>query len=197
MRIAIASLKHESDPSVSTVSMMEAFTGNHFYRDQEILAGVNNPGAEMLGFIGVLRQAGADIVSLIATDGGSGGPVMRETFHVLAVELVHRLAARRPVDGMLLALSASTAVEDEQDAAGELLERVRNVLPPGTPIGVTLGPREEATPRMHQPGVFFVGQPENMATSQRELAERTAHELLEAVANRMHAPTSASGTEPT
>ncbi len=186
MRIAIGSLKHESDPTLETVSMMEVFTDNHLYRDQEILDGVSDLGAEILGFIGVLRQAGADIVPLIATDGGSGGPVMRETFHVLAVELVHRLAARRPVDGVLLALSAGMAVEDEPDAAGELLERIRNVLPPGTPIGVTLGPLEEATPRMHQPGVFFVGQPANTATGQRELAERAAHGLLKAVANRMH-----------
>jgi microcystin degradation protein MlrC len=74
---------------------------------------------------------------------------------VLAVELVHRLAARRPVDGVLLALSGGLAIEDEPDGNAELLERVRNVLPPGLPIGVLLEAGALVTERMRQPGVVF------------------------------------------
>ncbi len=98
---------------------------------------------------------GADIVPLIVAEAPPGGPLMRETFHVLAIELVHRLAARRPVDGVLLSLSGRLAIEDEPDGNAELLERVRNVLPPGHPIGVALPPGAEITPRMRQPGVIF------------------------------------------
>ena len=82
---------------------------------------------------------------------------MRETFHVLAVELVHRLAARRPVDGVLLSLSATLVIEDEPDGNAELLERVRNVLPAGLPIAVVLPAGASVTPRMRQPGVIFGG----------------------------------------
>lgn len=148
MRIAIGSLTHETKPG-APVTMMEAFT---LHRDAAVVAAL--PG---------FAVAGADIVPLIAAVAGPGGPLMRETFHVLAVELVHRLAARRPVDGVLLALSGGLAIEDEPDGNAELLERVRNVLPPGLPIGVSMEPDALVTPRMRQPGVLFGGVQELLA----------------------------------
>ena len=140
MRIAIGSLIHETQPG-APLTMMEAFT---LHREQAVLDALP-----------AFAQAGADIVPLIAAVSGAGGPLMRETFHVLAVELVHRLAARRPVDGVLLALSGGLAIEDETDGNAELLERVRNVLPPGLPIGVSLEAGGLVTERMRQPGVVF------------------------------------------
>ncbi len=144
MRIAIGSLIHETKPG-APLTRMEAFA---LHREQAVLAALP-------AFADALH--GADIVPLIAAEAPPGGPLMRETFHVLAIELVHRLAARRPVDGVLLALHGGMAVEDEPDAVGELLERVRNVLPPGLPIGVALNPGADITPRMCQPGVIFGG----------------------------------------
>lgn len=142
MRIAIGSLIHETRVG-APLTMMEAFV---LHREQAVLAALP-------AFV----LPGADIVPLIAAGSPPGGPLMRETFHVLAIELVHRLAARCPVDGVLLALHGSMAVEDEPDAAGELLERVRNVLPPGLPIGVALNSGAEITARMRQPGTLFGG----------------------------------------
>ena len=153
MRIALGSLIHRSDPTLSGVTMMEAFA---LHREEAVLT-------ELPEFAAALTEAGADIVPLIAATGAAGAPLMRETFHVLAIELVHRLAARRPVDGVLLALDSRLAVEDEPDGSGELLERVRNVLPPGLPIGVVLETGGAPTDRMRQPGVFFVGDAEGAA----------------------------------
>jgi microcystin degradation protein MlrC len=142
MRIAIGSLIHETDPG-APLTMMEAFA---LHREKDVLTAL--PAfVEALG--------GADIVPVFAAVSPPGGPLMRETFHVLAVELVHRLAARRPVDGVLLSLSGGLAIEDESDGNAELLERVRNVLPPGLPIAVALPPGASVTPRMRQPGVVF------------------------------------------
>ncbi len=140
MRIAIGSLIHETRPE-APLTMMEAFT---LQREQAVLDALP-------AFV----LEGHDIVPLLAATSSPGGKLMRETFHVLAVELVHRLAARRPVDGVLLALSGGLAIEDEPDGNAELLERVRNVLPPGLPIGVLLAPNAPVTERMRQPGVVF------------------------------------------
>jgi microcystin degradation protein MlrC len=140
MRIAIGSLIHETRPE-APLTMMEAFT---LHREQAVLDALP-------AFV----LDGHDIVPLLAATSSSGGPLMRETFHVLAVELVHRLAARRPVAGVLLALSGGLAIEDEPDGNAELLERVRNVLPPGLPIGVSLDRPNAVTDRMRQPGVVF------------------------------------------
>ena len=161
MRIAIGSLIHPTDRALASVTMMEAFS---LAREQEVLAALP-------GFAGCLREAGAEIVPLLAATGTAGGPLMRETFHVLAVELVHRLAARRPVVGVLLALDSRMAIEDEPDGCAELLERVRNVLPPGLPIGVALTPGADVTRRMRQPGVFFVAGPDSAEAARQLIAE--------------------------
>jgi microcystin degradation protein MlrC len=142
MRIAIGALIHETREA-SPLTLMDAFT---LHREQAVLAALPSFGDALQG---------ADVVPLIAAVSLGGGPLMRETFHVLAVELVHRLAARRPVDGVLLSLSDGLAIEDEPDGNAELLERVRNVLPPGLPIGVALTPGAAITLRMRQPGVVF------------------------------------------
>jgi len=160
MRIAIGSLIHRSDPTIPGVTMMEAFA---LHREEAALT-------ELPAFAAALTEAGADIVPLIAAIGTTGAPLMRETFHVLAVELVHRLAARRPVDGVLLALDSRLAVEDEPDGCGELLERVRNVLPPALPIGVVLEAGAFVTPRMRQPGVFFIDGAHSQAVARQLLA---------------------------
>jgi microcystin degradation protein MlrC len=140
MRIAIGALIHQTSPG-APLTMMEAFT---LYRDDAVRA-----------VLPALVLPGHDIVPLFAAISAGGGPLMRETFHVLAVELVHRLAARRPVDRVLLALSGGLAIEDEPDGNAELLERVRNVLPPGLPIHISLAPNAAVTDRMRQPGVSF------------------------------------------
>ena len=145
MRIAIGSLIHETTDTPS-LTMMESFT---LHRERAVLTALP-------AFTAALGSA--EIVPLIAATSPPGGRLMRETFHVLAIELVHRLAARRPVDGVLLSLSAGLAIEDEPDGVAELLERVRNVLPPGLPIGVALPAGAEVTPRMRQPGVLFGGE---------------------------------------
>ena len=62
-------------------------------------------------------------------------------------------------------------VEDEPDGNAELLERIRNVLPPGLAIGVALNPGAEITPRLRQPGVLFGG-------------DRIAQLLLETLASQ-------------
>jgi microcystin degradation protein MlrC len=130
-RVAIGGIVQDTDTSLRAVTRMEAFT---ILRDQELLTASAPP--PIADFLAALHDVTA--VPLLFAQAGRGGPIMRETFHVLVTEMVHRLAARLPVDGVLLALHGGMAVEDEPDAASEIIARVRNVLPAGTPIGAAL-----------------------------------------------------------
>lgn len=184
MRIAIGSLMQETNTFVPFRTTVDTFNAYYLRRDAELLTGFGAARVEIPGFLSVLAEAGATPVPLLAGHGGSNGPVMRETFHVLVNEMVHRLAARLPVDGVLLALHGAMVVEDEPDAEAEILERVRNVLPPGTPIGVSLDLHGHITPRMLQPDVFFVGYREYPHIDMFETGQRTARLLLDVLAGR-------------
>lgn len=184
MRIAIGSLMQETNTFVPFRTTVDTFNAYYLRRDSELLDGFGAARVEIPGFLSVLAEAGVTPVPLLAGHGGSNGPLMRETFDVLVSEMVHRLAARRPVDGVLLALHGAMVVEDEPDAEAEILERVRNVLPPGTPIGVSLDLHGHITPRMLQPGVFFVGYREYPHIDMFETGRRTARLLLDVLAGR-------------
>lgn len=208
MRIAIGSLMQETNTFVQSRTTVDTFKQHYLRRDAELLDGFGDARVEIPGFLSVLAEAGATPVPLLAAQAGSGGPVMRETFHVLVTEMVHRLAARLPVDGVLLALHGAMVIEDEPDAESEIIERVRNVLPPGTPIGVSLDLHGHITPRMLQPDVFFVGYREYPHIDMFETGQRTARLLLDVLAGRcrpvmalakrpmLASPTTARTTEP-
>jgi microcystin degradation protein MlrC len=184
MRVAVGSLMQETNTFVPFRTTVDTFNAYYLRRDGDVLTGFGDARVEIPGFLSVLAEADVTPVPLLAGHGGSNGPVMRETFHVLVTEMVHRLAARLPVDGVLLALHGAMVVEDEPDAEAEIIERIRNVLPPGTPIGVSLDLHAHVTPRMLQPGVFFVGYREYPHTDMFETGQRTARLLLDVIAGR-------------
>ena len=197
MRIAIGSLVQQTTatvnpdtPATQRLTTMDGFTRNGLRRDAALLDGAGR--TVLAGFLSVLAEVGMTPVPLLAADGGAGGPVMRETFHVLLTEMVHRLAARLPVDGVLLVLDSAMAIEDEPDAAAEILERVRNVLPPATPIGVALGACPRVTAQMRQPAVLFPEELEGPHPDTVEAGRRTARRLLDVLSGRPTAPEHAS-----
>lgn len=67
---------------------------------------------------------------------------LRVRLLIKAKELGDRL------DGVLLALHGAMVTDFSQDGEGELLERLRQVLPCGIPIAVTLDPHANVTAKM-------------------------------------------------
>lgn len=152
MRVAVGSLLQRTDLTRPGLTTLDAFLAGTLERDAAMLA--STAPTEIRGFAEALREADATAVPLLAAEAADGPPLMRESFHVLAVELVHRLAARLPVDAVLIATEAGLRVEDEPDAAAELVERIRLVLPARTPIVVAL--RGTATARLADTGAIIM-----------------------------------------
>ena len=121
---------------------------------------------------------------LLATHGSCGGPLTRQCFDSLIDDLLGALQQAGALDGVLLALHGSMAAEDENDCESEILERVRALLPSGTPIGVSLDLHGHVTPRMLQPDVFFVGYGAYPHIDMFETGERTARIMIDQLAGK-------------
>jgi microcystin degradation protein MlrC len=184
MRIAIGSLMQETNTFVPFRTEMETFRSVYLHRGDEMLTGYGTARVEVTAFLDVLREAGATAVPLLGGHAGSNGPLTRACFDALVGEMVDRLRAAGTVDAVLLALHGAMVVEDEPDAEGEIIERVRAVLPDGTWVGVSLDLHGHITQRMLQPHTFLVGYREYPHIDMYETGERTARLLLEAVAGR-------------
>ncbi len=150
----------------------------------------------MPGFLAALAEAGAEPVPLLAAYAAASGTVTRAAFDALVGEMEERLRAARPVDGLLLALHGALVVEDQPDGDGEIIARMRKILPPSMPIGVSLDLHGHITPLMLQPNVFHIGYREYPHIDMYETGVRTARLLLDVVAGRRPMPAMALAKRP-
>jgi microcystin degradation protein MlrC len=152
------------------------------WRGEELLQGFGVARVEVSGFVSVLREAGVEVVPTLSAYAASGGPITRAAFDTLLGELVDRIARAAPLDGVLVALHGAMTVEDEPDAEGEIIERIRTVILPGMPLGASLDLHGHITPRMPQPDAFLIGYREYPHTDMFETGRRVAQLLLERLA---------------
>ncbi len=186
MRIAVGGLSQETNTFLPVPTEIEDFAAFYVRRGDELLTGFGPARVELPGFLSVLNEAGIAPVPLLAAQALAGGPVSRRAFETLAGELLQRLRDAGPVDGVLLALHGAMVLEDEPDAEGELLERVRALSPPSTPIGVSLDLHGHIRPRMLQPNTFLIGYREYPHIDMFETGERVARLMLDVLAGRAH-----------
>jgi microcystin degradation protein MlrC len=195
-RIAVGLLMQESNSFSPLPTTVETFESYYVYRGAEILTRYGEARTEVPGFLSILAGAGAEPVPLIAAYATASGTVTRAAFDALVGEMEERLAAAGPVDGLLLALHGALVVEDQPDGDGEIIVRMRRVVGPDVPIGVSLDLHGHITPLMLQPNVFHIGYREYPHIDMYETGERTARILLDVVAGRRPMPAMALSKRP-
>src|SRR6185295_18398343 len=97
------------------------------------------------------------LVPLLWTSGGAGGTVTAEAYERIAGELVGRLSAALPVDAVYLDLHGAMVSEPFEDGEGELLRRLRAVVGPKVPIGISLDYHSNVTPEMVRNSDSLIG----------------------------------------
>jgi len=114
----------------------------------------------------------------------------------LVGEMEARLREAGTVDGLLLALHGALVVEDQPDGDGEIILRMRRILGPDVPIGVSLDLHGHITPLMLQPNVFHIGYREYPHIDMYETGQRTARLLLDVLSGRRAMPAMALAKRP-
>ena len=186
MRIAVAQIIQESNSFAPLMTTREHFAAQYIRTGGAVFEELDAAFVEITGMRQVLRDAGAEVVPLLATHGSCGGPLTRGCFDGLLDDLLGELKRAGDLDGVLLALHGSMAAADENDCESEILEKVRALLPVGTPIGVSLDLHGHVTPRMLQPDVFFVGYGAYPHMDMFETGQRTARIMLDQLSGKVH-----------
>ena len=186
-RIAIASLMQETNTFSPIPTTRAVFESYYILHGEDVLTGYGAARVEVPGFLSVLRAAGAIPVPLFAAYAAAAGCCIRATFEEFMGEIEARLRAAGPLDGVLLALHGALVLDDAPDGEGEIIERVRAILPAAVPIGVSLDLHGHITARMLQPNTFLIGYQDYPHTDIYETGERTARLMLDTLAGR-HRP---------
>ena len=90
------------------------------------------------GVIDECRERGIDLVPTMLVDVVSTGTPDRASFEELLGELLSRIKAALPADGILLNLHGAMVAEGFPDAEAEIAGRVRTLVGPDLPIAITL-----------------------------------------------------------
>jgi len=150
-RIAVAGFHHETNSFVADKTDFAYFASHRdrppLVRGDEVIAWLGETSFALSGFLKDMR-AQHTIVPLLWTSGGAGGPVTAEAYERIAGELIGRLSTALPVDAVYLDLHGAMVSEAFEDGEGELLRRVRAVVGPQVPIGISLDYHSNVTPEM-------------------------------------------------
>ena len=145
MRIAVGAIFTESNHLVGTLTGLDCFERTELRRGPDVLTAADGV---LGGALRHLREREADIAPLIFASAVPGGPLTRGCYQALKEDLLDRLKAALPVDGVLMPMHGAAAVDQLGDLDGDLIEGVRRVVGPAVPIVATLDCHAHVTPRM-------------------------------------------------
>ena len=138
MRVAIGGIYHESNTFFAQPMTIESFAEGHLHYDADIPAHWSGTCSEINGFLKGAKRYGFDITPTIMAWGMPSGAVTSDTFERLSGELVDRLRAALPLDGVLLSLHGAMVSENHLDGDGEILRRVRECIGRDVPLIATI-----------------------------------------------------------
>ncbi|MBM3367547.1 MAG: M81 family metallopeptidase, partial [Betaproteobacteria bacterium] len=160
-RIAIGGFQHETNtfaPSKADYPQFEAGGGWPGVKYGEpifgALEGTNIPAQ---GAVQALRAAGHSVVGTAWAAASPSAHVTREAFERILGEMVARLKALAPVDGVYLDLHGAMVSEDYDDGEGEILRRVREVIGARVPLVASLDLHGNVTRAMVERADAMVG----------------------------------------
>ena len=162
MRIVSGGIQHETN-TFATVPTTLA----DFQRDSD--CGDELQGGDLLremylgtgtvhgGYLDEAAARGIEIEPVINVRAQPAGRVQQDAFEHLLGLLLDRITAAGPCDGVLLDLHGAMVTDNEEDAEGAIIDRVRNLVGPEMPVVVTLDLHANITQEMAEKADCLIG----------------------------------------
>ncbi|HEV7260303.1 MAG TPA: M81 family metallopeptidase [Bosea sp. (in: a-proteobacteria)] len=147
--VLTAEFSHESNTFSRCPADYAAFTDRGVRLGEDAISERGKANTPIAGFLDIGRPAGWRVIHAISATAQPSGPVTRDAFDRIAGVIVETAKAHAgEIEGVLLGLHGAMVTEFCEDGEGELLERIRAVLGPKVPIGITLDPHANVTRKM-------------------------------------------------
>ena len=144
MRIAVGMFKHETNTFSPVPTRWQDFGPDGPLFGQAAYETFRRSGYSMAGLLEEAEAMGAEVFVPIAARALPSAPVERDAFERIADALC---TAARQCDAMMLDIHGAMVAEHYDDGEGELLARLRAVVP-GLPIALALDSHANITQRM-------------------------------------------------
>ena len=192
MRIAIGAVFTESNHLVGRMTTIEDFQRTELRCGPHVLEATEGV---LGGSLAALRAGGAEVVPLIFASAVPGGPLTGDCYEQLKDDLLSRLRAALPVDGVLMPQHGAAAVDSLGSLDDHLIRAVRHTVGPSVPIVATLDCHAHVTAGMVEHADALLAWETYPHRDTYTTGERGARLLLQTVAGRVR-PTMAMGKAP-
>ena len=157
MRIATGCIGHETNTFSSIPTSLDEFKLQRSYHiGDEIISAFRQTSTITGGFIESSEKLGIQIVPLLWTFATPSGKIEQAAYDTLKGEFLDLLRSAGELDGVLLDLHGAMATEEIEDAEGDLIRSVREIVG-SLPIVVTLDLHANITAEMAEYSDTIIG----------------------------------------
>ena len=182
-RIATGSFCHETSTFTPVPTTWESYRGQRFgyLRGDEVLEKFRATHSAVGGFIEGAEKHGFELIPTVFANAHPSGPTPRPIFDAILGEMLERIGAASPIDGVLLELHGSMVAEGIDDGEGHILTAMRDLVGADVPILAQLDIHSNVSRRMVEMADVLIGRetyPEiDQAERSRECADVLARIL--------------------
>ena len=184
--ILTGEFSHESHSFSRKKADMAAFEARSLHLGNSAIAARGEANTGLAGFLDVAKRHGSTILHTVSASAEPSGPVTADAFDRIVGIMVEAARQNRDrIDGVLLALHGAMVTESADDGEGETLARLRAVLGPKVPIGITLDLHANVTARMCELADIIVSFKTYPHVDMREVARQAAETLHRTMAGEI------------
>ena len=125
IRVALGGIMHETHVFAEVPTGLADFEDGTFHRGDDLLEAMRGTRAGLAGMMEMGERLGWKLAPTLYTMAMPSGTVEQAAYEELVEELVERLRAAMPLDGVLLMLHGAMVTDDLLDPEGDILQRVR------------------------------------------------------------------------
>jgi microcystin degradation protein MlrC len=151
-RVAVGGFMHETNTFAPTKAAYEAFVHGAGWpalcAGPALVEATRNVNMGISGFVEEAQAAGWTLLPTVWCHASPSAHVTKDAFERITGDIVERLRAPGPVDGVYLDLHGAMVTEHLDDGEAEILARVRRVIGPGVPLVASLDLHANVSSRM-------------------------------------------------
>ena len=160
-RVAVAGFSHETNTFAEGLTTFDDFVRGRGFpglmRGEELVRVLTGKSMCTGAFIHAAEELGFELAPLLWTFPQPSGLIEQAAYDRVLELLLEELRAALPVDGVLLELHGAMVTEGLEDAEGDILAHVREVVGPEVPVIATLDLHANISPLMVEKSESLVG----------------------------------------
>lgn len=147
-RVLTGQIMHETNTFSCLLTGLDAYRARYLHYGDDVAEKLRGTQTEIGGILDSAETYGWTLVHPIAANATPSGKVTAEAWAELKGTLTRAAREDGPFDGIYLALHGAMVAETADDAEGDLLEALREIVGPDVPILATLDLHANVTDRM-------------------------------------------------